>query len=153
MWWGLTMGLAGAATPPEGRLVPPRTDVGLGLNVGLFLPGFKARVVHVTRSGLMAGVDADVGSIVFFTSLSASAVLGYDARLGKRQRLRAYGRVGGGSLTVLSENGFTAPAYNLSAGSEWRAGRAFGLGLEGGGHFTNQDVVPYAQFTFMFYVR
>jgi len=153
--WTLLAALSWAGPPDEGapRLALPRTDLGVGLNVGLLLPGFKARLIHVTRPGLTIGLDADLGSVVLLTSVTASAVVGYDARLGERQRGRVYGRIGGGNLIVLSsEGGYNSGALNLGGGAEWRPGRWFGLGLEGGALRSHPDTVPYGQLTLMLYL-
>ena len=55
------------------RSVRDMLDIGLGLNVGLTTGG-KARLIATVGPGLVVGVDLDIGTVIFLSEMTASAI-------------------------------------------------------------------------------
>lgn len=142
-------------------------DLGIGLNVGL-TSGGKARLIATIDSGFVVGVDVEVGTIIFLSEKTASAILGYSWQKG-RNLVRPYITLGGGTGSIFAILAIAqGPIFHGGAGIEWKRTKWFGIGLEGGlnvlSNFdtngiggtdhNSEDTVtyPYARLNFMFYL-
>lgn len=105
-------------------------DVGVGLNLG-FTSGGKVRVLATLGPGLVVGVDLDAGTVLFFSDLSLSGVLGWSFEAG-RHIIRPY--VLAGAAVLSPSNSLQGPvgAVHAGFGIEWKPARWVGLGLEAG---------------------
>jgi hypothetical protein len=116
-------------TANEVRRAPPDVfDVGVGLDMGM-LPGLKIRVAG-TSGRLFLGADLDVGSLLIINDLTVSGIMGGSYEVGARQVIRPYGTLGTGYAVGIF--GVAGPVLHGGLGVEWKPGRAFGLGVEGG---------------------
>ncbi|MGK5086174.1 hypothetical protein WDW86_01335 [Bdellovibrionota bacterium FG-2] len=140
-------------------------DMGIGINLGLTTGG-KARLLATVGPGLVVGVDLDIGTVIFLSEMTASAILGWSFEMG-RQAIRPYVTLGagrGGVFALLAAA--SGSITHTGIGLEWKPARWFGLGLEGGmnvmGAHTTQGIggthydtkpieYPYARLNFMFY--
>ncbi len=147
---------------------------GAGLVAGV-LPGIKIRPTFcfdggTADGGFLLGGDIDVGTLILVTTVTASAVVGWQFPSG----FRLYATVGGG---LLHKTGFMESPEDpdvaiarLCGGFEWRFLRWFGLGIEGGVNTdfrekqtyhqefgggsstkTESSTLPYFGLTIMFY--
>jgi hypothetical protein len=141
----------------RGRRLGDIIDLGLGLNIGLTTGG-KARLLVTLDNGIVAGVDLDIGTILFVTEATASGIFGYSFQAGKHV-IRPYLTLGVGSAVVwaifAADN---ASLLHAGAGVEWKPARWFGLGLEGGVMHLDYERaegsvnVPFVRLNVMFYL-
>ena len=132
-------------------------DMGLGINLGLTTGG-KIRVLGILDNGFMAGVDLDLGTVIFITDATVSGIVGWEFRAG-RHALRPYLTLGYGEAAIFAL--FAAAegkVFHGGLGFEWKPARWFGLGIEGGVNvvdITSSDsesvAIPYGRLNFMFY--
>jgi hypothetical protein len=142
-----------AIAAPEAPAADP-IDIGVGLDLGI-TSGLKLRALGTFDSGLVLGLDADVGTLLFYSDATVSGVVGW--RLpSELTLLRPYARVGAGFGVVLMLLGGDDPTRDVAhagLGLEWKAGRAFGLGVEGGWEGLYQGPLFQSQANHLPYVR
>src|SRR5690606_11138488 len=91
----------GATSPVESdepREIGEVLDLGLGLNIGITTGG-KARLLATLESGFVVGVDVEIGTVIFLSDITASAIFGWSFEAGKHV-IRPYATIGGGTQAI-----------------------------------------------------
>jgi len=160
------------AAPQDSRAQPeslersPSVDVGYGFCIG-YPVGGKMRLLNTFGSGVILGMDVDVGTILIWNSVSAGAVAGYS--FGTEQIVRPFVVAGVGEAYHLYGDlaGMKLDWFvHAGVGLEWKPSHSFGFGVEGGveaigfhvdphsnpSHWIDANsALPFVRFSFIFY--